>query len=447
MPPSVFSICIGATGRAGGMIVTAVDGARVTRLAAALKAAEGPVRILRGVEWPEEARDIFLGQGGERLPQISYPTFDPTPTLTRLDAIRAELRPDDDVVDAWLARIASRVASGARLLATRGTPEFLTHSRALFGAPRDSLPDEESNCLELAQLFHRTIGSLARLDLGAPAPACHLASWVAEQMRVALHERLGDDAPVVEVVEHLSANALAGPRRIRLRRTACFTDRDLTQLLHHEAWVHVITGLNGRSQDQLPILAASHPGTTRTQEGLAVFAEMISGSIDLDRVRRLADRVVAVQMAIDGADFIEVYRYFVERAAPPEQAFESARRVFRGGVLEGGAPFTKDIVYLDGLLRVQTFLSHVVASGRSDCLRLLFAGKLDLEDVPALAVLTRAGLCRLPRHLPPWAEDLRFLIGYLAWSSFLGSVDMERVGAHYDGLLAAAPRLDVELEA
>lgn len=423
-----------------------LDGERVTRLAAALKAAEAPVRILRGVEWPADARSTFLRQRGERLPEITYLPFDPTPTLTRLDAIRAELRPEDDAVDAWLARVADRVASGARMLATRGTPEFLTHSRALFGAPRDPLPDEESNCLELAQLFHRTIGSLARLDLGAPPPACHLATWVAEQMRVALHERLGDDAPVVEVVDHLSANALAGPRRIRLKRTASFTDRDMTQLLHHEAWVHVITGLNGQAQDRLPILAASHPGTTRTQEGLAVFAEMVSGSIDLDRLRRLADRVVAVQMAVDGADFIEVHRFFVERGASPENAFENARRVFRGGVLSGGAPFTKDIVYLDGLLRVQTFLSHVVASGRSDCLRLIFAGKLDLEDVPALAILTRAGLCRLPRHLPPWAEDLRFLIGYLAWSNFLGSVDMDRVGAHYDGLLAAAPRLDVESE-
>ena len=407
-----------------------------------MKAAEAPVRILRGLEWPNAVREDFLRAGAERLPEIEYPRFDPDPTLSRLAAIRAELTPERDPVDAWLARIAARVASGARLLATRATPEFLNHSRALFGVPRDPLPDEQRNCLELAQLFHRTLDSLQGLDLGAPAPACHLASFVAERMRTALAERLGADAPVVEVVDQLSANALAGPSRIRLRRTACFTDRDYDQLLHHEAWVHVITGLNGRLQEGLPILAASHPGTTRTQEGLAVFAEFISGSIDLDRLRRLADRVVAVQMAVDGADFIEVHRFFKARGATAEQAFENARRVFRGGVLTGGAPFTKDIVYLDGLLRVHTFLSHVVASGRSDCLRLLFAGKLDIEDVPALAILTRAGLCRLPRHLPPWAEDLRFLIGYLAWSSFLGRVDMGRVGTHYDDLLAAAPRLD-----
>ncbi|MFY9974739.1 MAG: tyrosine/phenylalanine carboxypeptidase domain-containing protein, partial [Chromatiaceae bacterium] len=68
-------------------------------------------------------------------------------------------------------------------------------------------------------------------------------------------------------------------------------------------------------------------------------------SSELDRLRRLADRVIAIQMAIDGADFLEVYDFFMERTGDADQAFESARRVFRGGVLTGGAPFTKDVVY------------------------------------------------------------------------------------------------------
>jgi hypothetical protein len=97
---------------------------------------------------------------------------------------------------------------------------------------------------------------------------------------------------------------------------------------------------------------------------------------------------------------------------------------------------------LDGLLRVHSFLRFAVSHGRADCLRLLFVGKLDLEDVPALSMLTQAGLCRPAQHLPPWAEDLRFLVGYLAWSSFLNRVDMQRVTAHYATLLADTPLLD-----
>ncbi len=140
-------------------------------------------------------------------------------------------------------------------------------------------------------------------------------------------------------MDKLSSNALASANRIRIRRDTRFTDRDAAQLLNHEAYIHVATSINGRAQDALPILAAAHPGTTRTQEGLAVFAEIITSTMELDRLRRLADRVFIIQMAIDGADFIEVYRYFLERTGQPDQALENARRVFRGGMMVGGAPF------------------------------------------------------------------------------------------------------------
>lgn len=46
--------------------------------------------------------------------------------------------------------------------------------------------------------------------------------------------------------------------------------------------------------------------------------------MELDRMRRLADRVFAIQMAVDGADFLEVYRYFLGRIGDRDQAFENA---------------------------------------------------------------------------------------------------------------------------
>ena len=56
--------------------------------------------------------------------------------------------------------------------------------------------------------------------------------------------------------------------------------------------------------------------------------------------------------------------------------------MFRGGLLEGGAPFTKDVCYLDGLLRVTNFLRIALTRGQSGLARQLFAGKLAVEDVP-----------------------------------------------------------------
>lgn len=412
---------------------------RVTELAGLIAEAEKPVRVLRHLAWEPAVRERFLAGNGKVFPRVSYPAFDAGPSLDRLRAARKRIGEPEDVVGQWLLRLAESVELGARMVASAGTSRFYVYSRMLFGAPADPLPDGYSSALALARQLRGVLAGLERVDLGAPPVRGESAAEVAERMDEAVRERFGDAAPKVEVADELSANALAGPSRIRIRRDALFTDRDVHQLIQHEAFVHVATGLNGRAQDQLPILAASHPGTTRTQEGLAVFAEYISGALDLDRLRRLVDRVEAVQMAIDGADFLEVYRFFLSQTDDPFQAFENARRVFRGGTLAGGAPFTKDIVYLDGFLRVHSFLRSVVAEGRADLLRLLFCGKLDIDDIPAVAELAAGGQCRMPVFLPPWAEDLRFLLSYLAYSSFLSTVDLGRMKDHYRSLVAGTP--------
>ena len=111
--------------------------------------------------------------------------------------------------------------------------------------------------------------------------------------------------------------------------------------------------------------------------------------------------------------------------------------------MTGGAPFTKDIVYLDGLLRVHNFLRAAVAAGRSDCLQLLFCGKLNIEDIPVLCELVKMGLCRPPRYLPPWLADRRFLLSYLVYSSYLNSIDLTPIREHYATLLENSPIVDL----
>jgi len=421
------------------------EGRRVERIrgvARLLREAERPVRILRTIAWAPEVKGAFFAGGARELPRPVYEPFDAAPTLEQVHEARRQATGSDDV-DGWIRRQAWAIELGARLLAAPGTPELHRRSVELYGQPSSVLADQTKTSLDLAQALETTLAAAATVQLG---PQVTLpARTVADRIRRALLRRFGSRAPAVELVDELSANALAGTGAIRIRRAARFTDRDALQLVQHEAFIHIATSLSGRAQDDLPILAAGHPGTTRTQEGLAVFAELISGAMDPDRLGRLADRVLAIQMAEDGADFLEVYRWFLERTGgDQDQAFENARRVFRGGVITGGAPFTKDVVYLDGLVRVHNFLRAAVAGGRSDCIRLLFAGKLDIEDIPALCHLWDMGLVRAPAFLAPWAEDLRFLVAYLAYSSFLNQIDLEKVQAHYDDLLAGTPRVSIE---
>lgn len=398
------------------------------------------IRVLTHVSWSRRVRENFFAQDAKELPKVRYQKFDASETLEKLSTARRAFK-FSTTLNAWLEKIAFNIETSARMLAACGKPGFFEYSRQLYGAPTDQLVDETNSALQLARQFDDVFSEFQQIDLGAPEQASISARAVAKAMRIATRQMFGEQAPKVSIVRELSANALAGPNRIRIRSGAHFTDKDVNQLIHHEASIHVATSLNGLAQDNLKILAASHAGVTKTQEGLAVFAEFITGSIDLDRFRRLSDRVLAIQMAVEGADFLDVYRFFLERTASREQAFECARRVFRGGVLTGGSPFTKDIVYLDGLLRVHNFLRTLAAAGRADCLRLLFVGKIDLEDLPVIGELAEQNICLAPKYLPGWASDIRFLLCYLTYSSFLNKIDLAQVKTHYSEIIRTIPKV------
>jgi uncharacterized protein (TIGR02421 family) len=406
--------------------------------AALLRKAEKPVRVLRAVAWGPEVADRFFAAGEKELPQVSYTPLDAAPVHEALTAARA-LIDGDGPVQAWLLRIAGFIGTGADMLAAIGTQEFHRQSVNLYGSPQADLLKCDVRPLDLARMLDYVLGSFHNLEinLDAKTDVATTAVELADRMGTVLERHFGDAAPKIELVDHLSSNALAGARYIRIRRDAVFSDRDLAQLVQHEAFVHIATSLNGTAQQAFPILASGHPGTTRTQEGLAVFAELISGAMDPSRMLRLADRVLAIQMAMDGANFLELYRFFGDRTHNKLSAFENARRVTRGGLVEGGAPFTKDSVYLDGLVRVHNFLRIAVQETRVDCIRLLFAGKMDIDDMPAITTLAANGLCTFPKFLPPWARDLRFVLSYIAYSSFLNRMNLERVRGHYKDMLAS----------
>lgn len=400
------------------------------------------MRVLSRLNWPAEIRETFLAGGATTLPRPDYVRFDAAPTLEAIDAARAELVPGS-VVDDWLGRECDAVEDTARMLASVGTPDFHEYSARLYGSPTRPLPYDPATPLDLAHRIHTALDELATSKLLPQPIRDQTALDVVSTLEPAVREHFGESAPEILIVDELSANAVASTSRIKVRRDARFTRKDALQLLHHEAHIHVATGLNGRAQSDIPILAIGHPGTTRTQEGLAVYAEYLSGTLGLDRLRRLADRIVAVQLAADGADFIEVFRWFRERSADDEQAFESTRRIFRGAPIEGGAPFTKDCAYLSGFLSVATFVRAAFNAGRADTIALLFSGKLDLWSVGALAELRAAGLVNPARFLPPWASDPSWVLTHLTLSTFQAGIDLDVVTEHIAELLDQVPPVDI----
>lgn len=408
--------------------------AHLIKISDQLYKASQSIRILRNITWHPSVREDFFAKREPSLPQVEYPVIEIADTLEQVKKAR-KLIGQGSRFENWANGIADKLENSAYLLQNLGKPAFFDFSTKLYGAPKHLLPDDKSNSLDLASHFETMYVNIEKLDIDVAGRSDLPASAVQARMKKEVEDMFGEDAPEVIIDKEVSSKAIAGRRRIRIRESALFSDMDIDQLVHHEAFIHVATSINGHHQPHLKILAASHPGTTKTQEGLAVFAEFITGHLDLDRLRRLSDRIIAIQMAIDGADFIEVYRYYSTKNARKEDAFENTRRVFRGGVITGGAPFTKDIVYLDGLLNVHNFLRTVVSEGRADLLPLLFVGKLDIEDMAELVQFKKMGLLNEPKYVPPWIKDVRFLLTYLAYSSFLNSVKLKNMKEHYQKMI------------
>jgi uncharacterized protein (TIGR02421 family) len=398
-------------------------GDRLREVSAEILEASRTVRVLRALAWPPEIEQRFFAAGGGELPR---PTYRVAPDIAaardRLLALKARLGGANEI-ERFLRDTCDSLATAARMVLAAGTKDFYFHSVELYGRPGSLSSDRKTTNLGLARHFEQVIAGFS-----PPRDAEDLPTIDAEEAAPVLARRFqtffGDRAVRVQVVEGLSANATASAEEIKLKRGARFSPRDLRQIEFHEGHVHVATALNGRAQPVIGFVGFPTPRTTSTQEGLAVLTEFLTRSTSLPRVRRLADRVIAIESAEGGASFVDVYRLLRDRGYDEAEAFDGARRVFRGGLVEGGAPFTKDVCYLDGLLRVTNFLRIALTRGKSRYARWLFAGKLAVEDVPLFERLVDEGLAIEPRYVPAWATDLSYLTAFMSYAAFLGESDL-----------------------
>ncbi len=336
--------------------------------------------------------------------------------------------------------LASRAAEYRRvvdLLQARGGPGFTSISVELYGGADDELHPGGPT---LSELGGGLSAALAAIDDGSwepPEDRTFDADGAVTELERRLARVFGSDEGAVQVRldDGIVADAAAGSDYIKLRADARFTQRDLRVLEVHEGWVHVATSLNGRSQPWCTFLGKGTPSTTATQEGLAVFTELITLSSTPDRLGKITRRMTAIAMAQGGATFVDVHRWLTDQGLDPGSAWTSAVRVFRGGSPTTG-PFTKDLVYSRGFIEVYNVIRLAVRRGLLDRLPLLFAGKLAIRELPVLAGLAEAGLVEAPAFLPPQVADLRALAAWMAYAHLLDGLDWARVEADLDQVLA-----------
>lgn len=401
------------------------------------------IRVLRAIDWPVELEERFLSAWKRGQPELPSPPTQPQKLTEETTALEALMRGIDrgHPIGNWLFKTAWSYRVAALMLAGIGTPEFTRCSTLLYGRPdfryRSQDVTNADSAEEMLAITDEMIGHRLLPEVPFDIPA--------ELFAARLRERIGsifnhDDVQVV-LDPALSSKATASSKRIALRATALFSERDLEQLTQHEAFTHTLTALNGRHQPYLKMLGLGAPRTTRTQEGLATFAEIITGAIDISRLRRLALRVVMVKRALEGADFIEVFRRFLEAGQSEVESYRSAARVFRGGDVRGRVCFTKDGAYLEGVMLIHVFIRKALQEGRADLLPMLFAGRLTTADVISLAPFRESGLIAAPVYIPPWARDPQRVLSTMAFSAAaqrlrLDKFDLQRLVDYEDEVIA-----------
>ena len=399
------------------------------RLDARLVQAAKGIKVLTHLAWPEAVTRTFVEnwqKKNPKLPQVQYPKVDHEGNRSELTSIISQCDRSHPL-SSFLLLTAQSYHLAARLIENVTQPAFCEISLQLYGSPKDKIGSGALTHLEAAEYFKevtREFLGFYHLTL-LNTPDRLTSEEAVHELQRAVETHLPHSGIQLTLDPQLASKAAASAHRIRLRAGTTFTREEIEQLLQHEALVHSVTMANGRSQPLLTSLGLGAPRTTRTQEGLATFAELITGTMSIERLQRLALRILATQQALDGADFLEIFRFYMEYSDDPVESFYQAQRVFRGGDVRGRFVFTKDVVYLQGLTYVHTFLRKAMQQRKYHYMTSLFSGRLTLGDVVALDPFFQDGSLHGPRLLPPWLKNRSALAGFLSYSVFANRLQLQ----------------------
>jgi uncharacterized protein (TIGR02421 family) len=253
------------------------------------------------------------------------------------------------------------------------------------------------------------------------------------RLRAQLDASVGEGVIEIRSDDEIASDAAAGSDYIKMREDRYFSERDINLLEAHEGWVHVSTTMNGLAQPVCTFLGKAAPRTTVTQEGLAVLSEMLNLRSHPMRLAKLMRRIEAIDMASNGATFVDVFEAMRTEGLSEEDAWVTVSRVFRGSLPDAG-PFTKDLGYGKGLVLTLLYVRMAIRFGKTDRIPLLFCGKVDLLDMAALHQLHEENLVEAPRFVPPPFDDLPALATTLALGRFMSQLDLDRMSTDFERL-------------
>jgi uncharacterized protein (TIGR02421 family) len=417
----------------------------VRSLSERLVEAQRPIRILDAIKWDETVEKAFFDKDCQELPPVnrdyylSRPLpFDPEQKYHEFHQIERDVRRQLGEFNGpgqIMSRMCQEYREVVHMLTHRGTRAFADISERLYGSSLDSFHAGDPNLADLSHTVSDILDNLSKNSNLGPPEELFDASRAVTVLSERLQSYFQDPAAVrVKLSDGIVADAAAGSDYIKVRRDASFTLREIRQLEVHEGWVHLGTTLNGLSQPVCTFLSKGPPSSTVTQEGLAVITEILAFASHPGRIRRLNNRIEGVAMVEAGANFLDVYRYFLAEGYDPRESYQHSMRIFRGSLPENCGPFTKDLCYSKGFVLVYNYVRLAVSKGLARRVPLLFCGKTTLGDIKILAQLVDEGLLEVPRFVPPQFADLHALTAWMCYANFLNRLSLKRIEDDYAGL-------------
>jgi uncharacterized protein (TIGR02421 family) len=410
--------------------------------------AQRSVRLLDAIRWRPEVLESVKKTRYRELPKITDKSyllssfnFDPEKKIAEFETIIEDVVREVGVEDSLasiLVATCREYQDVVKMMTARGTPEFYDISKRLYGSPKETFFGSSSTIKDLGLHLYNIFSTLDDATLGTEKMETVEVEAAIDELNKRFSKYfIGEDVKVV-IEDEMVADASASAKMIKLRQSAKFVRRDLDIIEVHEGWVHMGTSLNGLEQKIAKWLYRGSPRCTATQEGLAVLMEIFSFATSPRRARKINDRVLAIDKAEDGANFLEVVEYFRTEGYEEDDCLIAAQRVFRGGVIEGGYPFTKDISYCKGFVENYNFIRACIQAGHSEIVPFLFVGKVHLSDIPVLYQKFREGIIDPPKFLPTFFRDLNSLVVWMSFLNFLSAAGMASAQDAYRKIISGS---------
>jgi len=407
--------------------------------------AQNPIRVLDAIKWGNDVKAEFFEHKFRKLPSVDKDYynkvplgFDPKKKIDEFYDIEHEVKRrlgKFNAASELMQQRCKEYRDVIHMLQMRGQTEFSNIAQDLYGSSEDAFYAGAPTLRDLSTIVCEVLSNIKDQTLDEKDKAIYSAQESAEILNKKLSKFFGGrDSVHVKVSDAIVADAAAGADTIRLRGDLKFSERVLQLYEVHEGWVHLGTTINGLIQPICTFLSKGPPSCTIIQEGLAMLTEIFTFSSYPARVRRITNRIISINMAEEGANFIEVFHFFREQGISEEESYQNTVRVFRGSTPNKG-PFTKDLAYSKGFILIYNYLRLVIQKGYLSHIPLLFLGKISLRNIHLIAELVEQNMVIPPRYLPPQFSDKAGLSSWMSYSLFLNRLDVEKLAKDYKDIL------------